>query len=85
MPLIMNSFYILASIGGLKERREIERPTYLTSEGYLSATENPKAPLTLTRMFLIGGSLKELEIVKGFYLLALISAVLAIMTALLIQ
>ena len=84
MPLIMNSFYILASIGGLKERREIERPTYLMAEGFLSATDNPNAPLTLTRIFLIRQPLKEREIVKGFYLLAFISAVLAIMTALLI-
>lgn len=84
MPLIMNSFYILASIGGLKERREIERPTYLMPDGYISATENPKAPLTLTRIFLIRRPLKEGEILKGFYLLALVSAVLAIMTALLI-
>jgi len=85
MPHIMNGFHSLASIGGLLERRQIKaRPTKVLADGKLAANEDPEAPITLARLILAGGPLREDEIVKIFILLSSYSGILAIFTALLI-
>jgi len=85
MPHIMNGFHSLVSIGGLLERRQIKiRPTKVLDDGRLAANEDPKAPITLARLVLAGGPLRENEIVKVFIILSAYSGMLAIFTALLI-
>jgi UDP-N-acetylglucosamine--dolichyl-phosphate N-acetylglucosaminephosphotransferase len=85
MPHIMNAFYKLSSIGRLYERREItSKPTRLLDDGRLDATSDTAAPLTLARMILAQGPLKENEIVRIMVILTITSSILAIVTLLLI-
>ncbi|MFX1464969.1 MAG: hypothetical protein ACFFA5_00650 [Promethearchaeota archaeon] len=81
MPHIMNSFYILASVGGLKGRTQIKkRPIIILPDGKLTANPDQDAPLTLTRLILARGPLTEAEIVKIFAIISIVSAILAILS-----
>jgi UDP-N-acetylglucosamine--dolichyl-phosphate N-acetylglucosaminephosphotransferase len=81
IPHIMNAFYGLASVGRLYERREItQRPTRLLANGELEASDDRRAPITLTRLILAAGPLGEKEIVREMMLLTLVSSILAIVT-----
>jgi UDP-N-acetylglucosamine--dolichyl-phosphate N-acetylglucosaminephosphotransferase len=81
MPQIMNSFYGLTSVRGLRERREIhQRPTKLLDNGLLQASTEKGAPVTLTRLLLAAGPLSERQIVKGMMYLTAISSSLAVIT-----
>jgi len=83
MPQIMNAFYGLISVGKLYERRAISaRPISLMSDGRLVANGDPKAPITLTRIVLASGPMKEPDIVKMLLLLAAFCDFLAILTTL---
>ena len=81
IPQIMNSFYGLASVRGLRERREIlERPTKLLEDGRLQASAEKGAPVTLARLILAAGPLGEKEIVRTMMFLTLVSCILALTT-----
>ena len=81
IPHIMNSFYGLASVRGLRERREIlQRPTYLLENGQLRASTERGAPVTLARLILAAGPLGERKIVRGMVLLTIVSSLLAVVT-----
>ena len=81
IPHIMNSFYGLASVRGLRERREIlQRPTRLLDNGLLQASNEKGAPVTLTRLILAAGPLGEKQIVRSMMILTAISSVLAVVT-----
>jgi len=84
-PYIMNSFYGLASIGRLYERREIKpRPVKLRSDGMLEATTDKRAPVTLTRLILAEGPMREQQIVRVMLLLTVLSSTMALLASLLI-
>jgi len=86
VPYIMNSFYGLASIGRLYERREIKpRPVRLRSDGMLEATNDRQAPVTLTRLILAEGPLPEKQIVRVMQLLAVLSSAMAVLAFLLME
>ena len=81
IPQIMNSFYGLASVRGLRERREIlQRPTQLLENGLLRASAQRDAPVTLARLILAAGPLGEREIVRAMVFLTCVSCLLAIFT-----
>lgn len=81
IPHIMNSFYGLASVRGLRERREIlQRPTKLLDNGLLQASTERGAPVTLTRLILASGPLGERQIVRSMMILTAVSSILAILT-----
>jgi len=83
-PYIMNAFYGLASIGRLYERREIKsRPVRLRDDGMLEATADRNAPVTLTRLILAEGPLREPQIVRMMLLLTVLSSTLAVLAYLL--
>jgi len=83
LPCIMNSFHIIRSIGGLKERRQIKkRPVIVDYEReLLLANRSNDAPLTLANLLLVKGALRENEIVKCYIILSFISFILAIIVA----
>ncbi|MHA1607607.1 MAG: MraY family glycosyltransferase [Candidatus Freyarchaeota archaeon] len=84
LPFIMNSFYYLASVKRLVEGRSVkDRPTRLLDNGMLEASLSKEAPITLARMVLARGALREPEVVYGFTILTLYSGILAVVTALL--
>ncbi len=81
IPHIMNAFYGLASVGGLRERREILlRPIRLLRNGLLAASSRKDAPVTIARLILAQGPLSEGEIVKGMIALTGVSSLLAVLT-----
>ena len=85
MPYIMNAFYGLSTVGRLYERRELKsRPIKLINNGKLAVTKDKKAPITLVRLILARGPLKEYEIVKKMCILTAIASILAIITYLFI-
>ncbi len=80
-PYIMNAFYGLASIGRLYERREIKsRPVRLRDDGMLEATTEKNAPVTLARLILAEGPLREQQIVHVMMILTAVSSAIAILT-----
>jgi UDP-N-acetylglucosamine--dolichyl-phosphate N-acetylglucosaminephosphotransferase len=82
MPQIMNAFYGLSSIGRLYEHRElVARPISILNDGRLSASENPSAPITLTRLLLAEGPLEERMVIRFFFILAAFCGGLAVLTA----
>lgn len=85
MPQIMNSFQIIHSLKGFRERREIkERPTKVLSNETIMANPEDEAPITLTRWLVAKQPLTEREIVNSMGLLTSISSILALITLALI-
>ncbi len=81
IPQIMNAFYGLASVGGLRERREIrQRPVRLRSDGLLEANTERGAPVTIARLILAAGPLNEKNIVRAMIGLTVVSSILALLT-----
>jgi len=87
MPEILNAFYIVSSIKGFIEHRNIkESPTFLLSNYKMRASEKPNAPITLTRIILLfGGDASEQELIRAFVLIQLFSSILALITTLLLR
>ena len=86
IPFIINSYEIIVSVGGLKERREIKnRPIRLREDGRLEVTEYKKAPVTLARLVLVKEPLYEHEVVNVFGILTAFSGLLAIITFILMS
>ena len=85
IPHIVNAFYLLSTLGGLYERRQISnRPTRVLPDGRIEATDDRHAPVTLTRMILAQGPLREPEIVSIMIVLTAIASAFAVFTQLLI-
>lgn len=81
MPQILNAFYGLSSVGRLYERRELkDRPVEVQPDGCLDVSRRRDAPLTLTRLILAEGPLREKEVVEVMAALALLSSALAAAT-----
>ena len=86
IPHITNAFYLLSSVGGLRERREMpHRPTRLLEDGRIEATEDGKAPITLSRLILSEGALRESEIVNIMIAMTIASSLLGLLTLLLMR
>jgi len=82
IPAILNSYYILSSVRGLVERKQMAaRPTRLGADGKLYATPDARAPTTLARMILLSGPLNEKTLVKRILKLSAYAAVLSVITS----
>lgn len=85
LTLLVNGSLNLASVGRLFERREIKnRPIILLDDGKLAANSSKEAPITLTRLLLAGGPLREFEVVRSFSVLSILSGILGLLTAFLL-
>ncbi|OYT46001.1 MAG: hypothetical protein B6U85_08010 [Desulfurococcales archaeon ex4484_42] len=83
MPLIINGFQIITSIGGLRERREIvKRPTVIKGK-YIEGSCDLKAPITLVQLITLKNPLTECELVITEILLFILTGFLALITMLL--
>lgn len=81
IPHITNAFYLLSSMGGLRERREISyRPTRLLEDGRIEAAEDGRAPITLSRLILAEGALHEYDIVNIMILMTIASSMFGFLT-----
>ncbi len=84
IPHITNSFSILSSIKGLKERRQIPRPVSV-KDGKIIASDSESAPITLVRLLTAAKPLTEKSIVIRIWILTFTSTLLAIISALIIR
>ena len=81
---IMNSFSILGSVKGLKERSQMARPV-IVNEGIVSPSIDSSAPITLVRLIVARNPLGEKEIIRMILGLVAYTCVLAILSAFLIR
>ena len=82
---VFNSFYVLYSVKGFLESSEIQESksdVILLKNDELKASDQRDAALTLPRLILAHGSLKEPDLVKNFYAISVICGFFAIFTTL---
>jgi len=85
---IFNSFYVIYSVKGFFESSEIldERSDVLLLENdFIKASDQKGAALTLPRLILAKGPMKEPDLVKNFYIISIICGFFAILTTLLMN
>ncbi len=75
-PLVINSFSILASIRGLKQKERIERPVVIKGN-LLLPSRSKKAPVTLVQLFLLLGPMTEKGVITYYLILMGMSAVVS--------
>lgn len=83
---IFNSFYVLYSVKGFFESSEIQEDRsdiILLEKDFIKASDEKDAALTLPRLILAKGPLKELKLVKNFYIISIICGFFSIITTLL--
>ena len=86
LPAVINSFLFLSSVKRIVEHREIKsKPVTHTEDFKLMATTDKDAPVTLVRMILAGGPMTEKQVGFVIFRLALFSAFLAVVTAILMR
>ena len=85
IPFIVNGLNTLLS-AGFRERREMKaRPTYMTLDGKIAANPDPAAPVPLANLFLLDGAKSEKEMIRMYIYTVAFSAILAIVTALIMH
>ncbi len=86
---IFNSFYYIYSIRGFFESssgvRESKEDIILLEDDRIKASDQKDAVLTLPRLILARGPLKEPELVINFYVISIISGFFSILSILLMQ
>ena len=85
LPAVINSFLFLSSVKRIIEHRQLKvNPVTHAEDFKLMATTEKDAPVTLVRLILAHGPMTEKEVGFAIFKLALFSATLAIITALMI-
>jgi len=85
LPSVLNSFFVISSVGGFIEHKEMKkRPVRLRNDMKLEASRDRDAPVTLARMILADKPLTEPELARRILLLEAFSSILAIVTLFLI-
>ena len=85
---IFNSFYVISSVKGFIESSEIlndRSDTLLIENDFIKASDQKSAALTLPRLILAKGPMKEPDLVKNFYIISIICGFFAILTTLLMN
>jgi UDP-N-acetylglucosamine--dolichyl-phosphate N-acetylglucosaminephosphotransferase len=83
---IFNSFYVLYSVKGFLESSEIlnnKSDIILLENDLIKASDLKSAALTLPRLILAKGPLREPELVKNIYIISIICGFISILTTLL--
>ncbi len=79
-PLLLTGFMILASVGGLKEKKEMMMRPVVVQEGIIRANPSPDAPITLVSLLTLERGKREPRIVLESNLLFILSGLLATIT-----
>jgi UDP-N-acetylmuramyl pentapeptide phosphotransferase/UDP-N-acetylglucosamine-1-phosphate transferase len=83
LPAIFNSFLFLSSVKRLVEHSRVDERPVVVRDGLLHASRSRTAPITLVRLILVRGPLSEVEAGRAISTLAVFSALLGVVTALL--
>ncbi len=73
MPQILNGYLVLFT-AGLRSKEAVARPTVMRSGGVIAASCNPKAPVTLVRLLVLGRGLTEVELVRRYVTLQVVTS-----------
>ncbi len=84
LPMILNSFSLLATLKGILTREMIREKSNIRKDGLIYPNPNPKAPMNIVRMIVIHKESDEWEVIKVIYALFIFSTILANITAYLI-
>ncbi|MFX1434604.1 MAG: hypothetical protein ACFFB1_12580, partial [Promethearchaeota archaeon] len=85
---VINSFYVISSVKGFLESSEIQtqkNDIILLEDDRIKASDQKDAALTLPRLILAKGPLKEPELIKQFYIISIICGIFSITAFLSIQ
>jgi len=83
LPFMVSGFFLLSSIGGLREKKEIpQRPVSVTEKGLIATNPDPNAPITLISILTLDRPKGEAEVVREAHLLTALSAALSVVTLL---
>jgi UDP-N-acetylglucosamine--dolichyl-phosphate N-acetylglucosaminephosphotransferase len=83
LPHILNEYFILVSIGGLRSGKTFTTRPITVVRGLIAASRDPRGPLTLVRLATSSSPMNEAEVSKALGLLAAYSSFLAFVTYLL--
>ena len=78
IPLIINGFSILTSIGGFMNKERIPRPVIITEDMRVAPNKSSKAPVTLVQLLVLGKPLTEKELIKLYTLLILLNTIFSL-------
>lgn len=78
IPLIINGFSILTSIGGFMNKERIPRPVIITEDMRVAPNRSSKAPVTLVQLLVLGKPLTEKELIKLYTLLILLNTIFSL-------
>lgn len=87
LPMILNSFSLLATIRGILTREEIKEvrgQSNINEDGLIYPNPDPKAPMNLVRMIVLHDVEDEARVIKIINTLFIFSTILANITAFLI-
>jgi UDP-N-acetylglucosamine--dolichyl-phosphate N-acetylglucosaminephosphotransferase len=85
LPAIINSFLFLTSVKRIVEHREVKaRPTILMDDYRLMSSKELGAPVTLLRLVLANGPMREDEIARSIFKLTTFSSGMAVLAAIMV-
>ncbi len=79
IPFMVSGFSVIASVKGLRERREMKRPVHV-KDGVIYVNLDEDAPMTLISILVSHRGKEEKEIVREVALLTLLSSLLSLAT-----
>lgn len=85
LPFIMHGFFVISSVKNFLEKKQIKDKPVIIKDGLLFPSLKKEAPLTLMRLCLAEGPLKEKDIAIIFFILSTVSSILAFLTYFLTQ
>jgi len=80
MPIVINGFSLILSVGGLRKKEQIERPVIIQDDGSIEFSRKPKSPITLVQLLTLRGKIYEPEIVLSVVTLMYIFCSLGVIT-----
>jgi len=80
MPIVVNGFSLIISVGGLRKKEQIERPVVVRNDGSIEFSKKSESPITLVQLLTLKGKIYEPEIVLSIVLLMYIFCSLGIVT-----
>jgi len=85
LPFIMHGFFVISSVKNFLEKKQIKEKPVIIKNGLLYPSLKKESPLTLMRICLAEGPLKEKDIALIFLILSTVSSLLALFTYFLTQ
>jgi len=80
LPQIMNEMHVIFSIGGIRSAKEVKSRPVEFVNGFLTASRDKNAPITLVRLLSAGAKVSEKAMAYMMGMLAMFTAIFAILT-----